>query len=214
MYNENELFNEENFKAKDLDKMIDSAINLYIKKGYDYPGCFWISYDSLEAVEVADDEEELENLTNGFIVDISPYHSYSETMEDVARSFIDYFNDEFDRNFSLIDWEDKEIINYDEKLFTKEQLMSIYESCYEIAYENSSETVPYYIVVDMENHICVDTTNEPNTTDDKYEYMLIEPSSDPHFFYYCNNCKESIENHFNIKFDFETNYGFEITYYI
>lgn len=74
MYNENELFNEENFKSKDIDKMIDSAINLYIKKGYDYPGCFWISYDSLEAVEVADDEEELENLTNGFIVDISPYH--------------------------------------------------------------------------------------------------------------------------------------------
>lgn len=131
-------------------------------------------------------------------------------MEDVARSFIDYFNDEFDRDFSLNDWEDKIIINYDEKLFTKNQLSDIYDTFYEFAYENRYAEEPYYIVVDMENHECIDICNTPDSSNAKYEYLFVELSEDPDNFFYNNNCKEIIEKHFNITFGLDKVYGFDI----
>lgn len=212
MYNTKEIFSEENFGTEELDKMIDSAINLYVERNRDCPYYFWISYDSLEAVEAADDEEEFEGLENGFIIEVGDYYWCEEDMETIARSFIDFFNEEYGRNFDLIDSIDKEIINYDEKLFTNSQLIDICYSCYdELEFTLSDD--PYYIIVDMEKYECIGTTDIPDYTKKNYEYMLVDPSLFNHRRNdYWEECQEVIENHFKIKFEFENIYYIDIIY--
>ena len=136
-------------------------------------------------------------------------------MEDIAQSFVRYFNNNFDRNFSLIDWIDYQIIDYDEIIFTNYQLTDIYESCLEIIKENVSEEDSYYIIVDMNEYECIGTTSTPNTSEKNHEYIFIDPSSYYRYYDYPDDvCKEAIENHFNISFEIEKIYDFDVTTYL
>ena len=74
----------------DLSDMIYSAMDVY-EGEYHFNKYIWISFDSMEAEKGAVEINELEELENGFIVEITE-EPEEDIWDCVVRSFVDYFN--------------------------------------------------------------------------------------------------------------------------
>ena len=208
MYNIKEMFNEENFDAMDLTDMIYSAMNIYDAETH-FNKYIWISLDTLEAEEGAREKSELEDLENGFIVEIT-----SEPEEDiwdrVVRCFVDFFNENFDRDFEYEEWYEPFVEENDEEVFTDEQLQSVFETCHNICLENMYEEDPYYIMIDMQNYKAVKSVKKIEGTENKYIFLPVEPLKYHGLTDVYDNCANAIELYFDTEFEMNMVYNFEI----
>lgn len=203
-----EKFSVENFGVNKFMEMIYSAMGIYIDFIWE-PTYIWVSYDSLTAEKGSIDADDLKECDNGFIVKITT--EYSEDIWDsVVRSFVEFFNNNFDRNFKYKEWYEPEIDEHDEKLFTDDQLLSIYKSCYKFCLENRYEKEPYLIVVDMETYEAIRTTKILEVLDERYECILIESLDCPYLKEVYDHCTYAIEKHFDIIFEMNMIYNFEV----
>ena len=209
MYNLKEIFNEENFDAGDLTTMIDTAMGAY-EDEHHFNNYVWVSLDTLEAEKGAREISELANLENGFIVEITNEIN-EDVWDSVVRSFVDYINENFDRDFEYDEWYEPEVEENDEKVFTDEQLQSVFETCHDICLENRYEEDPYYIMIDMENYKAVKAVKEPEPAEDRYVFVPIDSiGTDNGLTDVYDNCTDALTEYFDTDFMMTMFYEYEI----
>ena len=208
MYNTKEIFSEENFDAEALEEMIYSAMDVFKERSY-CNSYIWVSFETLEAEKSAFEINELEGLENGFIVEIAE-EPEEDLWEGLVRCFVDYFNENFGRNFEYREWYEPENEENDEEVFTDEQLCSVFESFQNIYLENIDEEEPYYIMVDMQNYKAVKAVKEVEPAEDKYEFVPVEPLDIYGLSYVFENCCDFLKEYFDTHFELIMGYNFEI----
>ena len=151
----------------------------------------------------------MEDLENGLIVEIT-----SEPEEDiwdrVVRSFVDFFNENFDRDFEYEEWYEPFVEENDEEVFTDEQLQSVFETCHNICLENMYEEDPYYTMIDMQNYKAVKSVKKIEGTENKYIFLPVEPLKYHGLTDVYDNCANAIELYFDTEFEMNMVYNFEI----
>ena len=208
MYDVKKMFSEENFNNMDLTEMIWSAMGIYeeFMKENTY---IWVSYNTYEAEEGSLDKTDFENRNNGFIVEITCKDS-EDIWDSVVRSFVDYFNTNFNRHFEYDEWYEPEIEENDSEIFTDDQLFDIFDTCHNICLDNRYEKEPYFIMVDMENYRAIKAVKEIETTEEKYEFIPVEPLEYPYLTEVYDNCQTALYKHFDIDFEVTMIYEFRI----
>ncbi len=208
MKNINEIFNEENFDAMDLTDLIYSAMDVYEGETR-FNRYIWVSLDTLEAEKGAWKIKELEGLENGFIVEITEKPE-EDIWDCVVRSFVEYFNENFGRDFEYNEWYEPFVEENDEEAFSDDELDTVFETCHNICLENRYEKEPYYIMIDMENYRAVKAVKKPDPADDRYEFVPVDPleSYGPTDVY--DNCTSALMDYFETEFEMNMVYNFEI----
>ena len=208
MYNVKEMFNEENFDAEALTNMIESAREVFEENS----GCdsyIWVSLDTLEAEKAAFEINELKDLENGFIVKI--VEGPEEYLwEGLVRCFVEYFNENFDRDFDYEEWYEPDIAENDEKVFTDEQLCSVFESFQDIYLENIDEEETYYIMVDMQDYKAVKAVREIEPAEDRYVFVPVENTGLYGLSDVFEDCCTALNEYYDTDFDLYMAYDFEI----
>ncbi|MBE6774253.1 MAG: hypothetical protein E7544_08540 [Ruminococcaceae bacterium] len=208
MYNLKEIFNEENFDAGDLTVLIHSAMHIYEGETR-FNRYIWVSLDTLEAEKGAREIKEFEGLENGFIVEITEKPE-EDIWDCVLRSFVEYFNENFDLDFKYDEWYEPFVEENDEEAFTDWQLYTVFKTCHDICLENRYKEEPYYIMIDMENYKAVKAVKEPEPTDDRYVFVPVEPLEEHGLTDIYDNCADALMNYFNTEFEMYMVYDFEI----
>lgn len=204
-----EKFSKEKFDEMDLTEMIYTAMDVYDDNDTKYNRYIWVSCDTLQAEKGSDDIKDLENLKNGFIVAIESKPE-EDIWDSVVRAFVDYFNEKFDRDFQYDEWYEPFVEHNDGKVFTDEQLDSVFETCHNICLENRYEENPYYIVVDMDNYKAVEAVETIDMSAGNFEYIPIDPLEDHGLTDVYDNCSYALAEYFDTEFEMNMVYNFEI----
>lgn len=208
MNNIKEMFNKENFDAEALTNMIESARDVF-KENSGSDSYIWVSFDTLEAERSAFEINDLKGLENGFVVKIVE-EPEEYLWEGLVRCFVEYFNENFDRDFDYEEWYEPDIAKNDEKVFTDEQLCSVFESFQDIYLENIDEYDPYYIMVDMQEYKAVKAVKKLEPAEDRYVFVPVENTGLYGLSYIFEDCCYALNDYFDTHFDLYMYYNFEI----
>lgn len=209
MKNAKEIFSKENFDSEAFTELIYTAMGVFVDRSY-RDSYIWVSLETLEAEKASFEITDFEGLENGFIVKISEKPE-EDLWEGVVRCFVNYFNENFDRNFEYKEWYEPHIAENDEEVFTDDQLYSMFETFQNIYLENIDEEDSYYIMVDMQNYKAVKAVKEIVPADDKYEFILVQPMDIPGgLSYVFENCSDRLSEYFDTNFELIMGYEFEI----
>ena len=173
---------------------------------------YYLLSEELEILDASLDKKDLDR-KKGFIVSVI-FEDGDDIWEPFARSFIDFFNENFDRKFIYREWYDPELEeNFTEDLIDDMTLINFYDDvCYAVDYHSYLD-VPLSVIVNnktLEIVAVVPETEKNNYTDANYTCLNVDPTKHTSYLYISEDCQDEIYDKFGFEFEREMFYEFEI----
>ena len=173
---------------------------------------YYLLSEELEILDASLDKKDLD-CSKGFIVSVI-FENGDDIWEPFARSFIDFFNENFDRKFIYREWYDPELEeNFTEDLIDDISLINFFDDvCHSVDYY-SYLNVPLSVIVNNETLeiIAVVPETEKNNYDNiSYTCLDIDPTQHTSYLFMAEDCQAEIYAKFGFDFEPEMFYEFEI----
>ena len=195
-----------------IETLIYAAYDIVIDEGYEFENCYFLVSEALEIIDSSLKNSDLDE-NEGFIIPVI-HEDGDDIWEPLTRSFVNFFNENFDRSFVYNEWYNPELEeNYSEDLIDDDTLIEFYDQvCKSVAY-NVDLNAPLSVIVDCECLEIISVIPESENTDpegDNYVSLNIDPTKHTSYLYMSEDCQDEIYDKFGFEFDREMFYEFEI----
>ena len=195
-----------------IENLFYSSQDIVQNNAYEFKNCYFLISDELEIIDSSLNISDLDE-NKGFIIPVI-HEDGDDIWEPFTRSFINFFNENFDRSFVYNEWYNPELEeNYTEDLIDDDILIEFYDQvCKSVAY-NVDLNVPLSVIVDCETLEIISVIPESENTDpegDNYVSLNIDPTKHTSYLYMSEECQDEIYDKFGFEFDREMFYDFEI----
>ena len=195
-----------------IETLIYAAYDIVVDEGYEFENCYFLVSEALEIIDSSLKNSDLDE-NEGFIIPVI-HEDGDDIWEPLTRSFVNFFNENFDRSFVYNEWYNPELEeNYSEDLIDDDTLIEFYDQvCKSVAY-NVDLNAPLSVIVDCECLEIISVIPESENTDpegDNYVSLNIDPTKHTSYLYMSEDCQDEIYDKFGFEFDREMFYEFEI----